>query len=167
MSCSNKVICSGFNPNLEINVDLTPIKSHEAEACEDGDELGEVEGDGCFVNFAKFRDGHEVVVVANFGADLVHLGNEFEAQHQGEGQDGAGDGGHEGAGGCGIAEGGARRHHNRKFKISDVERPDELGVHRVVVFQNEQGNRPKQEIGGHSQHGHREKQRNLLCGEHD
>ena len=66
MSCSNKVICSGFNLKSEINVDLTPIDLHEAEAGEDGDELGEVEGDGCFMNFAKFRDGHEVVVLVDF-----------------------------------------------------------------------------------------------------
>ena len=49
----------------QINVDLTPIESDQAQAAQDGQKLGRVEENCGFVNFAKAGDGHEVVV-ANF-----------------------------------------------------------------------------------------------------
>ena len=66
MTCSNKMSRRKFNLKSKINVDLTPINLNQAEAAEDGDELGGVEEDGGFVNFSKFRDGHEVVVLVDF-----------------------------------------------------------------------------------------------------
>ena len=80
MTCSNKMSCRTFNLKSKINVDLTPINLNQAEAAEDGDELGGVEEDGGFVNFSKFRDGHEVVVLVDFRAKLFHFGDELEAQ---------------------------------------------------------------------------------------
>ena len=116
--------------------------------------------------FSKFGNGHQVVVFPDLRTKLVHLGNDLETQNQGQDGNGRGADGLNGSDCCGIADGSCSGHHNGKFEIGDVERPNELGVHGVVVLQNEQGNGAKQKIGGHRQHGNRENQGNLVGGQH-
>ena len=88
------------------------------------------------MNFSEFGYRHEISVFSDFRAKLVQLGNELETQNQGK--DGNGNGAHglNGSQCCSIANGSCGGDQNGKFEIGDVERPNELGVHGVVVLQD-------------------------------
>jgi hypothetical protein len=117
------------------------------------------------VNPAEFRDG-EGVLALDLDPQPVHPGNQSGAKNQGQRGDRRGTDGKTGSRRQGIARRGTHCGDKGHPEIGNVERADETGVHRVVVLQYQQGDRPQQEVGRDRQQGNGEEQGKLVRLKH-